>query len=92
VRNKYTNPAHVDDLSPQFWETNLVEQAGMGIEYVIILAIANEQKSFYPSGFMQPAYPKSQKSPVEAIMETADRLHLKVFRSCGWAIDQDDDL
>ena len=92
VRNKYTNPAHVDDLSPQFWETKLVEQAGMGIEYVIILAIANEQKSFYPSGFMQPAYPKSQKSPVEAIMETADRLHLKVFMSCGWAIDQDDDL
>jgi len=92
VRNKYMNPAHLDYLSAGFWEKKLVEQTEMGIEYIVILAIANERKSFYPSEFMEPAYPKGQKSPVEAIMETADRLHLKVFMSCGWAIDQDDDL
>ena len=92
VRNKYMNPAHIDYLSAGFWEKKLIEQAGMGVEYIIILAIANEGKSFYPSGFMEPAYPKGQKSPVEAIMETADRLNMKVFMSSGWAVDQDDDL
>lgn len=92
VRNKYMNPAHVDYMSPDFWEKKLIEQAEMGIEYIVIMAVANEQKSFYPSDFMELAYPAGAKSPVEAIMETADKHNMKVFMSCGWAIDQDDDL
>jgi len=92
VRFKYMNPEHINCLSPEFWEKKLIEQAEMGIEYIIIMAIANERKSFYPSDFMEPAFPKGQKSPVEAIMETADRLNMKVFMSCGWAVNGDDNL
>lgn len=92
VRNKYMNPAHVAYKSAQFWEKKITELSEFGIEYIIIMAVANEQKSFYPSDFMEPAYCKGEKSPVEAILETADTYNMKVFMSSGWAINQDDDL
>lgn len=92
VRNKYMNPAHVDYLSAEFWETKISELSEFGIEYIVIMAVANDRKSFYPSDFMEPAYIKGNKSPVEAIMETADKHNMKVFMSSGWAVDQDDDI
>jgi len=92
VRNKYMNPPHVAYKSAQFWEKKIAELSEFGIEYIIIMAVANEQKSFYPSDFMEPAYNMGEKSPVEAILETADKLDMKVFMSSGWAINQDDDL
>jgi len=92
VRNKYMNPAHVNYLAPNFWKTKIREYADMGLSYLVIMAVANEQKSFYPSRFMAPAYPNGQLSPVEAIMEAADQYNMHVFMSCGWAIDQDDNI
>lgn len=91
-RNKYMNPLHVQFTSDSFWELKINELADMGMEYIIIMAVANEQKSFYPSQFMTHVYPDSQRSPVCAIMDVADRRGLKVFMSTGWAIDQDDNL
>ncbi|MDR2272747.1 MAG: DUF4434 domain-containing protein [Sphingobacterium sp.] len=91
VRNKYTNPAHVDYTSPKFWNQKIKEYSEMGISYLIIMAVANERKSYYPSDFMEPAYPADRESPIEAIMRTADSLGMKVFMSCGWAINQYDD-
>ncbi len=92
VRNKYMNPAHVDYMRPEFWKTKMAEYAQMGLSYIVIMAVANDQKSFYPSQFMSPAYPEGQQSPVEAIMEAADKHNMHVFMSCGWAIDQDDNI
>jgi hypothetical protein len=92
VRNKYMNPAHVNYKSPDFWKTKLSEYAEMGLTYIVIMAVADQQKAFYPSGFMAPAYPEGQQSPVEAIMEAADKHDMKVFMSCGWAVDQDDNI
>lgn len=92
VRNKYMNPAHVDYTSAEFWEKKITELSNFGIDYIVIMAVANEGKSFYPSEFMEPAYTKGNKSPVEAILETADKHNMKVFMSSGWAVDQDDDL
>ncbi|MDE5635983.1 MAG: DUF4434 domain-containing protein, partial [Muribaculaceae bacterium] len=92
TRNKYMNPHHVQWTSDSFWEQKINELADMGMEYVIIMAVANEQKSFYPSRFMPHVYPDGQRSPVCAIMDTADKRGLKVFMSTGWAIDQDDNL
>lgn len=91
-RNKYMNPAHVEYKSAQFWEKKITELSEFGIEYIVIMAVANEQKSFYPSDFMEPDYRMGEKSPVEAILETAEKHDMKVFMSSGWAINQDDDL
>lgn len=92
VRNKYMNPAHVDGMNPVFWKTKIKEYADMGLSYLVIMAVANEGKSFYPSAFMAPAYPVGKQSPVEAIMEAADAHGMHVFMSCGWAVDQDDNI
>ncbi|MDR1742219.1 MAG: DUF4434 domain-containing protein [Dysgonamonadaceae bacterium] len=92
VRNKYMNPPHIDLNNPLFWEQKIKEYSEIGLKYLIIMAVANEQKAWYPSNFMEHVYPEGQKSPVDAIMDAAEKYHLKVFMSCGWAIDQDDDL
>lgn len=92
VRNKYTNPAHFDNTDPQMWEQKIEELSKMGVEYLVFMAVANEGKSFYPSKLMPRAYAESKRSPVEAILDAADRLGLKVFMSTGWAQNQDDNL
>ena len=92
VRNKYMNPADVNGTDPQLWKTKMREYSDMGVSYVIIMALANEGKSYYPSKFMQHAYPEGRESPVEAIVQAADKYGMKVFLSCGWAYDQDDDV
>jgi hypothetical protein len=89
-RNKYMNPAGVDPTSPDLWRLKVKELSEMGVEYVIIMFVANEGKSFYPSEFMPPAYPLDRESPVEAVMNAADENNMKVFMSSGWAKDQDD--
>lgn len=92
VRNKYMNPPHMDMTLPDFWEQKIKEYSEMGLQYLIVMAIANEQKAYYPSGFMEAIYPTGRKSPVEAIMDAADKYNMHVFMSCGWAVNQDDDL
>lgn len=92
VRNKYMNPAHIDDTNPELWRLKIKELSEMGVSYLVILAVANDQKSFYPSDFMPPAYPANRESPVEAIMNAADEHDMHVFMSCGWAKSQLDNL
>jgi hypothetical protein len=89
-RNKYMNPGTIDDTSPELWRLKIKELSEMGIEYVILMFVANDGKSFYPSNSMPPAYKAGSESPVEAVMNSADLLNIKVFMSTGWAKDQDD--
>lgn len=89
-RNKYMNPDGIDGTSPELWRLKIKELSEMGIEYVILMYVANETKSFYPSEFMQHAYPAGKESPVDAVMNAADEHNMKVFMSTGWAKDQDD--
>lgn len=92
VRNKYTNPQHMDNTDPDFWQAKVREMHEQGIEYLIFMATANEGKADYPSKIMPWAYDTNRKSPVCAIMDEADQLGMKVFMSIGWAKDQDDNL
>jgi hypothetical protein len=89
-RNKYMNPDGADLMSPDLWELKIEELSEFGIKYVVLMYVANEGKSFYPSSFMPPAYQSGKVSPVEAVMKTADKHNMKVFMSTGWAKDQDD--
>lgn len=77
--------------TPTLWRTKIHELADMGIEYLIFMAVANEGKAYYDSLIMPAAYDTVQESPVSTIMKTADEFGMKVFMSCGWAIDQFDD-
>lgn len=92
VRNKYTNPDYIDGTDPVMWKTKVDELHNMGMEYLIIMAVANEEKAYYPSRLMAWQYPQQRKSPVDAIMDAAAEHDMKVFMSTGWAKDQDDNL
>lgn len=92
VRNLYTNPPYIDNTDPQMWEVKIREMKEMGMEYLVFMAVANEGRAYYPSGLMPWQYPSWRKSPVDAIMDTAAELGMKVFMSTGWAKDQDDNL
>lgn len=92
VRNKYTNPLGFDNMDPALWEAKVREMSEMGIEYLVIMEVANEGKAFYPSEWMGLQYDPSRKSPVEAILDAAAECGVKVFLSTGWAQNQDDNL
>jgi hypothetical protein len=89
-RNKYMNPEAIDNSSPDLWRLKIKELSDMGIEYVILMYVANDGKSFYPSESMPHAYKAGSESPVEAVMNAADKSNIKVFMSTGWAKNQDD--
>lgn len=92
VRNKYTNPPHIDNTDPQMWAAKIAEMKKMGMEYLVFMSVANEQKAYYPSKLMDWHYPRWRKSPVDAVMDAAAEHGMKVFMSTGWAKDQDDNL
>lgn len=91
-RNNYMNPKDMDNTDPALWEIKLEELHEIGVDYLVLMQVADGGKSFYPSSIMPAAYNRDRKSPVDAIMDKAGSLGMKVFLSCGWARNQDDDL
>lgn len=92
VRNKYSNPLDVDMDGAALWRTKVGEWHRMGLEYLILLEVANEGKAYYPSQIMPHIYPEQEGSPVSAILDEAARYGMKVLLSTGWAENQDEDL
>ena len=92
VRNKYTNPQYLDNTDPDLWRQKVKELADMGVEYLVFMAVANEGEAYYPSKLMSHVYAEGKESPVDAIMDMAAQLDMKVFMSTGWAKNQDDNL
>ena len=91
-RNNYMNQRNVDQTDPERWACKTAELHEMGVDYLIFMAVANEGAAIYPSKFMPHAYPEGRKSPIDAIMDTADKLGMHVIVSTGWARNQLDDL
>ena len=52
VRNKYTNPQHLDCTDPSLWTAKVAQMKKMGMEYLVFMSVANEEKSYYPSKLM----------------------------------------
>ena len=92
VRNKYTNPTDVFMDGPEVWETKVGEWHKLGLEYLIIMEVANEQQAYYPSDVMPHLFPEGEKSPVEALLDAAAEYDMKVFLSTGWAVNQFEDI
>lgn len=92
VRNKYTNPEFIDNTEPELWRSKVDMLHRMGMEYIVLMAVANEGKAAYPSKIMPWAYLGNRESPVDAILDQAQKNKMKVFLSIGWANNQDDNL
>ncbi len=91
-RNLYMNPHGIDSTNPALWETKVRELSEMGVEYLVFMAVANDEKAYYPSKFMAHHFPEGRKSPVDAIMDEAAKHGMKVFLSTGWAKNQEEKL
>ena len=84
VRNLYTNPPHLDNTDPQMWKAKIREMKDMGMEYLVFMSVANEQKAYYPSKLMPWHYPSWRQSPVDAVMEAAAECGMKSrVQSCA---------
>lgn len=90
-RNDFTNPLDVPYNQADLWRTKVGEWHRMGLEYLVIMQVANDGRSYYPSDVMEPAY-TGEESPVSAILDEAARQGMKVFLSTGWARNQFEDL
>lgn len=91
-RNKYSNPMDMDNTDPEMWRAKVREMKGLGIEYIVFMATANEGKADYPSQIMPLGYDSRRENPVSAIINEAELAGMKVFMSIGWAENQDDNL
>ena len=60
-------PSCIDNTDPELWKSKIADLAHMGMEYLVVMEVANEGKAFYPSSLMELCYDSAKKkSPVES--------------------------
>jgi len=69
------------------WKLKLTEMHELGIDTVIIMAVALHGKAFYNSKIF-PKYEIAARDPLKAVLEQAGELRMNVFVSVGWATEQ----
>lgn len=78
---------HWNDATRAFtaaqWAGKVAEMAALGLEYVVIMSAALDNKSFYPSAWM-PNWNLACEDPIRAVLESARAHGLKVFVSAGF--------
>ncbi len=82
VEGVYWNP-QAAKFTDQMWEQKIEEMAEIGMKYVVVMAVALNNKSFYPSEIL-PKYPIKAYDPVEAVLKAAAKKGIKVFLGAGF--------
>lgn len=70
-------------FSDKMWEAKVDEMAEIGIEYLVVLSVALDYKSFYPSKIFHKWDLKAQ-DPLGAVLHAAERNKMKVFLGAGF--------
>ncbi|MDX9753730.1 MAG: DUF4434 domain-containing protein [bacterium] len=65
------------------WQAKVAEMAELGMQYLVLLSVAQDGKAFYPSKQM-PSWNLACADPLEAVLSEADRRGMKVFVSGGF--------
>lgn len=65
------------------WQGKIAEMAEIGMQYLVLLSVAQEGKSFYPSGIL-PKKELGCKDPMEAVLSAADKHGIRFFISGGF--------
>ena len=82
AEGKYWNPA-LEKFSAENWRQKVAEIADLGMEYIVIMATALYEQSF----FISSVYPKAEticSDPIEEILSEADERNVKVFLGNGF--------
>ena len=79
-----------NSVLPQFtteqWKAKVKEISETGMEYLVLMAVANDGKTFYPSK-LQPQYEYACADPLEAVLSAADECGIKFFVSNDFWLD-----
>jgi len=79
AEGKYWNPV-VSKFTTEQWKTKIKEMHEAGLEYLVLLAVAYEGKTYYPSK-LQPRHDYLCDDPLEAVLQAADECGVKFFVS-----------
>ncbi len=86
AEGKYWNNV-VSNFTDAQWKALVKEIRETGMEYLVLMAVANEGKTYYPSR-LQPRYDYASPDPLEAVLSAADECGMKFFVSndfwAGW--------
>lgn len=79
VEGTYWNPAF-SQFSDQQWKALVKDISETGMEYLVLLSVADNGKTFYPSQ-LQDRYDFVSLDPLEAVLSAADEYNIKFFIS-----------
>ena len=82
---KYWNPT-VPKFTTEQWKAKIKEMHEAGLEYLVMLAVAYEGKTYYPSS-LQPRHDYVCDDPLEAVLDAADSCGIKFFVSNDYWTD-----
>jgi len=85
AEGKYWNPA-LPNFTEEQWKAKVLEISETGMEYLVLMSVANNGKTFYPSS-IQPRYDYACADPLEAVLSAADECGIKFFISNDFWID-----
>ena len=79
AEGKYWNSV-ISQFTTEQWKAKIKEMFEVGMEYLVLLAVSYEGKTYYPSK-LQPRHDYICDDPLEAILEAADECGVKFFVS-----------
>jgi hypothetical protein len=79
AEGKYWNPA-LPKFTEAQWKAKIKEISETGMQYLVLMAVANEGKTYYPSK-LAPQHEYACSDPLEAILSAADECGIKFFVS-----------
>ena len=79
AEGKYWNPV-VSKFTTEQWKAKIKEMHQAGMEYLVMLAVAYDGKTYYPSE-LQPRHDYVCDDPLEAVLQAADECGVKFFVS-----------
>lgn len=65
------------------WQTSVQDVAGLGLKYLVLLAVAKGGKAFYQTSLM-PLLEMTCPDPIEAMLAAADKCGVRFFISSDW--------
>jgi hypothetical protein len=81
-RHFYWNDTCLNFTAEQ-WQLAVRDVAELGMEYLVLLAIAKDGKAFYDTPLL-PKLPMACSDPIEALLTAGDKYGVKFFLSSDW--------
>lgn len=78
----YWNPACARFTAAD-WDAKIAEMAGIGLHYLVLMAVALDHKAFFPTGLL-PAWELPCPDPLEALLTAGDRHGVRIFVGNGF--------